>query len=46
MRPMIAGAPIRKASGKKIADHDPWVTPATIEDPKALDEIRQALEAR
>ncbi len=31
---------------KKIADQDPWSTPATIEDPKALDEIRQALEAR
>ena len=31
---------------KKIADQDPWTTPATIEDPKALDEIREALEAR
>jgi len=31
---------------KKIADQDPWATPATIEDPKALDEIAAALEAR
>ena len=31
---------------KKIADHDPWAMPATIEDPKALDEIKEALEAR
>ena len=31
---------------KKIADHDLWATPATIEDPKVLDEIREALEAR
>jgi propionyl-CoA synthetase len=31
---------------KKIADHDSWSTPATIEDPKALDEIKQALDAR
>jgi propionyl-CoA synthetase len=28
---------------KKIADEDPWTTPATIEDPKALDEIKAAL---
>jgi propionyl-CoA synthetase len=31
---------------KKIADQDPWSTPATIEDPKALDEIKEALAAR
>jgi propionyl-CoA synthetase len=31
---------------KKIADEDPWTTPATIEDPTALDEIEAALEAR
>ena len=31
---------------KRIADHEPWSTPATIEDPKALHEIREALEAR
>ena len=31
---------------KTIADHDSWATPATIEDPKALEEIAAALEAR
>jgi propionyl-CoA synthetase len=31
---------------KKIADHDPWSTPATIEDPTTLDEIKQALATR
>jgi hypothetical protein len=31
---------------KKIADEDPWTTPATIEDAKALDEIKEALAAR
>jgi hypothetical protein len=30
---------------KKIADHDAWATPATTEDPKALDEIKEALGA-
>jgi hypothetical protein len=30
---------------KKIADQDAWTTPATIEDPKALDEIKEALGA-
>jgi hypothetical protein len=31
---------------KKIADEDPWTTPATIEDPKTLDEIKEALKTR
>ena len=31
---------------KKIADHDPWATPATIEDPATLEEIGEALKAR
>jgi hypothetical protein len=31
---------------KKIADNDAWTLPATIEDPKALDDIAAALEAR
>jgi len=31
---------------KRIAGHDPWATLATNEDPKALHEIREALEAR
>ena len=31
---------------KKIADHDAWSTPATIEDPATLEEIREALQER
>ena len=44
--PKTRSGKILRGTIKKIADHDPWVTPATIEDPKALDEISQALEAR
>jgi propionyl-CoA synthetase len=44
--PKTRSGKILRGTIKKIADHDPWVIPATIEDPKALDEIRQALEAR
>ena len=44
--PKTRSGKILRGTMKKIADHDPWVTPATIEDPKALDEISQALEAR
>jgi propionyl-CoA synthetase len=29
---------------KKIADHDPWTMPATIDDPSIMDEIMAALE--
>jgi propionyl-CoA synthetase len=28
---------------RKIADSEPWRIPATIEDPTALDEVRDAL---
>ena len=31
---------------KKIADHDPWTTPATIDDPAILEEIEAALKQR
>jgi propionyl-CoA synthetase len=31
---------------KKIADGDPWSTPATIDDPLILDEIGDALRGR
>jgi hypothetical protein len=31
---------------KKIADNEPWTMPATIEDPKVLDEIRDAVKGR
>jgi propionyl-CoA synthetase len=44
--PKTRSGKILRGTMKKIADQDPWSTPATIEDPKALDEIKQALEAR
>ena len=44
--PKTRSGKILRGTMKKIADHDPWSTPATIEDPNALDEIREALEAR
>jgi propionyl-CoA synthetase len=44
--PKTRSGKILRGTMKKIADHDPWVAPATIEDPKALDEISQALAAR
>jgi propionyl-CoA synthetase len=31
---------------KKIADGEPWTMPATIEDPKALDEVGAAMKGR
>ena len=44
--PKTRSGKILRGTMKKIADHDPWATPATIEDPNALDEIAAALEAR
>jgi propionyl-CoA synthetase len=44
--PKTRSGKILRGTMKKIADHDPWSTPATIEDPKVLDEIKEALEAR
>ncbi|MGO9769867.1 MAG: propionyl-CoA synthetase [Roseiarcus sp.] len=44
--PKTRSGKILRGTMKKIADRDPWTTPATIEDPQALDEIREALEAR
>ena len=44
--PKTRSGKILRGTIKKIADEDPWVTPATIEDPKALDEITEALKAR
>ena len=38
--------PFLRGTMKKIADQDSWATPATIEDPKALEEIQEALAAR
>jgi propionyl-CoA synthetase len=31
---------------KKIADHDAWSMPATIDDPAVLDEIENALKQK
>jgi propionyl-CoA synthetase len=44
--PKTRSGKILRGTIKKIADRDPWSTPATIEDPKTLDEIKQALDAR
>ena len=44
--PKTRSGKILRGTMKKIADRDPWTTPATIEDPQALDEIKEALEAR
>ena len=44
--PKTRSGKILRGTMKKIADEDPWTTPATIEDAKALDEIKEALEAR
>jgi propionyl-CoA synthetase len=44
--PKTRSGKILRGTMKKIADHDPWATPATIEDPKVLEEIKEALEAR
>jgi propionyl-CoA synthetase len=44
--PKTRSGKILRGTMKKIADHDPWSIPATIEDPKVLDEIKEALEAR
>ena len=44
--PKTRSGKILRGTMKKIADQDAWATPATIEDPKALDEIKEALGAR
>jgi propionyl-CoA synthetase len=44
--PKTRSGKILRGTMKKIADAEPWSTPATIEDPQALDEIKEALEAR
>jgi propionyl-CoA synthetase len=44
--PKTRSGKILRGTMKKIADQDPWTMPATIEDPQALDEIKEALEAR
>ena len=41
--PKTRSGKILRGTIKKIADGEPWTTPATIEDPAALDEIVAAL---
>src|SRR6478609_4146396 len=42
--PKTRSGKILRGTMKKIADHEPWTMPATIEDPKALEEIGAALK--
>jgi propionyl-CoA synthetase len=44
--PKTRSGKILRGTIKKIADGDPWTMPATIEDPKVLDEIGEALKDR
>jgi len=44
--PKTRSGKILRGTMKKIADHDSWATPATIDDPAALEEISAALKAR
>ncbi len=44
--PKTRSGKILRGTMKKIADGDSWALPATIEDPKALDEITDALKSR
>ncbi|HRK23840.1 MAG TPA: propionyl-CoA synthetase [Beijerinckiaceae bacterium] len=43
--PKTRSGKILRGTMKKIADHDPWTMPATIDDPAALDEIAKALKS-
>jgi propionyl-CoA synthetase len=44
--PKTRSGKILRGTMKKIADQDPWATPATIEDPAALEEVTVAIRAR
>jgi propionyl-CoA synthetase len=44
--PKTRSGKILRGTIKKIADGDSWTMPATIEDPKVLDEIGAALNGR
>jgi propionyl-CoA synthetase len=44
--PKTRSGKILRGTIKKIADHEPWTMPATIEDPKVLEEIADALKGR
>jgi propionyl-CoA synthetase len=42
--PKTRSGKILRGTMKKIADHDPWSMPATIDDPSIMDEIMAALQ--
>jgi propionyl-CoA synthetase len=44
--PKTRSGKILRGTIKKIADQDSWSIPATIEDPKTLDEIKDVIAAR
>jgi len=44
--PKTRSGKILRGTIKKIADREPWTMPATIEDPKVLDEITLALKGK
>ncbi len=44
--PKTRSGKILRGTIKKIADGEPWTMPATIEDPKVLEEIQGALKGR
>ena len=44
--PKTRSGKILRATMKKIADHDSWTMPATIDDPAILDEIAEALQRK
>ncbi|HET7849777.1 MAG TPA: propionyl-CoA synthetase [Pseudolabrys sp.] len=44
--PKTRSGKILRGTMKKIADNEPWTMPATIEDPKVLDEIKEAVKGR
>ena len=44
--PKTRSGKILRGTMKKIADGDAWTMPATIEDPKVLEEIGGALKGR
>ncbi len=44
--PKTRSGKILRGTIKKIADNEPWTMPATIEDPKVLDEIKEAIGKR
>ena len=44
--PKTRSGKILRATMKRIADHEPWTMPATIDDATALDEIGESLKGR